>query len=333
MVKSAYRIDAASIVLNPEENLEAELNFLGFKTRVPNHKDILRTAKGYDKSRARIIDVGTGEYTLQMREEWQKLEDGRSVRKPDSGFIALSGNDLEKVPLRQFLQSTNYMAKGTRFDVACDLIYKDVSMLENTQNKLSYLVGFSPDYKNGNVQNPRNSITSGRLNTNSPIRTASKTVSNGMTLYIGGRQSKYMARCYNKTAEVLTKTGNTIPPTLRVEHEVKQENADAVRKFIVSSKGTQSSTSKMLWHNLANDFITFKGETFGNVLGLGTAREIKLDYSKIEGNTMTYEFWVKSAVAPKFDKLYKDMSLEERVQQALRLMLSDADYEEYMKNK
>ena len=173
---------------------------------------------------------------------------------------------------------------------------------------------------------PDNSITSGLNNINSPITKASKTVSNGATLYVGGRQSKFMFRSYNKTAEVFHKTGNVIPPTLRCELEVKQEIANGVRRYIIESETSRAVTSKNLWHNLANDFLTFDNKPLGEIMGLGGAKEIKLDYSKIEGNKMEYAHWVRSAVAPKFNKLYKDLTPDERVSMALSLMLTEEEF-------
>lgn len=326
MVKKSYKLDAASVTITPSRDLQSELTKLGYPTRLPRPNDNLTTAKGYNKAQALVINLGGNDVTLQTRQEWETTEDGNKIPLPDSGFIALKGNDLDNVPIRKFLQDIGEMGKGTRFDIACDLQYDDIDELYKTQDMLCELAGFSPSYHNGNIQNPNNSITSGRLNVHSPIRTASKTISNGATLYVGGRQSKFMFRSYNKTAEVLHKTGKIIPPTLRCELEVKQEIANSVRRYIVESETSRAVTAKNLWHNLANDFLTFDNKPLGEILGLGRAKEINLDYSKIEGNKMEYVHWVRSFVAPKFNKLYKDLKPDERARMALSLMLTEEEF-------
>lgn len=103
--------------------------------------------------------------------------------------------------------------------------------------------------------------------------------------------------------------------------------ANGVRRYIIESETSRAVTSKNLWHNLANDFLTFDNKSLGEIMGLGSAKEIKLDYSKIEGNKMEYVHWVRSAVAPKFNKLYKDLTPDERIRMALSLMLTEDEFE------
>lgn len=333
MEQVGYRLDALSLVITPKHDLFTEFGNRGYVVRYPDKNDLLRTAKGYNKANALMITIGGSTFTMQTREEWLVDENEEKYRIPDSGFIALSGTELDGIDIRKFLIDTNEISKATRVDIASDIIYATNEQLCDKQNMLAKFVGFQPDYFEGNKQNPNNSITAGIRNPKKPIKVASKTASNGMTLYIGGRQSKFMIRCYDKSAEVFSRTNKEIFPTLRIELELKQEIAEGVRKYIMSSKSNDELLYKMLWHNISNDYVTINDNPLGDVFDLGKAKTINIDYTKVEGRTMEYDYWVRSAVSPKFGKLYKDLTRDERVEKALSLLLSDEDFREWQRNE
>lgn len=311
---ASYRIDGLGLVLKPDTSLVNELASLGYPVREPKMTDSLRRARGYNPANAKVISVAGKDYTLQTRPEIERDNNGQIHSLPDSGFIALSGGNFDHFPTKTFLNDIEPYVKCSRADVACDLVYSSTQEMQEVQNHLAELVGFSPSYMDGNVQNPDNALTAGKHNSKSPITVATKTISNGLTLYIGSRSSKFMARIYDKSAEVLKKTEKKIAPTLRYECEVKQEIADGVRRYLTSSPYSASTTYKQLWHGLNNDFLTFNGETVGSVLGLDKAKDIDLDYSKVEGEPMEYDRWVRNMVAPKFRKLYSDLTYDKKIE-------------------
>lgn len=320
-------------------DLEKELMKRGYIVREPEKDDELRGAKGYSLDNARIIRLGDCEFTLNKKQEYEKVlnEDLEEMFVPDyiSGFLSLSGNDIEKVGfdvIKKFLADTESFSYLTRFDIACDVGFKKEEDTEKALYSFAKASGMSPEYKNMMTQDPENRLAPGLKNQSNGITRASITASNGATVYIGGRESKFMIRAYNKRAEVLSKSKGEkdIGPLMRVELVAKEELAEASRKMLLSSKANNEEAFKMLWHNLADDRISIKKEVgsdeterLGEFMDIGSARKVNLDYTKYEGDSMEYEAWVKTMVSPKFNRLANDEKLtaKESLEKWLRLSM------------
>lgn len=308
-------MDAMYMTLVPNcEDFRTAFNSRGYELRDPYDGEAVRVQRGYKPENALMLDIQIGEkeddvftLTVQTRPEKEGKE---------SGFIAISGEQLDYVPYEDIIRTYGDWVKGTRADIAADITYATKEDLDKAHIKLCKKVGFDP--KRGNfTQNPDNDIVGGRRNPKKPLRTASLIASNGLTLYIGGRQSKFMVRAYDKSAEVLAKTGEVIEPTLRVEIEAKQELANSVVREIINNVDLGHDLAPTLWHTLSDDHITFKKkdkkETLAEVMKIDKAKVIELDYSKIEGRDLEYEHWVRTQVSPKFNKLYGHLGLEEKI--------------------
>lgn len=313
MKKVSYRFDALSLTLNPRVDLEIEMKYAGYPLRLPEPDDDLRSAKGYNKANARVMDIHNPEFkdplsfTIQTRYEGER---------PDSGFFATTGDQLDCFDYRDFLSSLKQIIKGTRADIACDIEYQTDKEKDEEFLKLCKLVGFDPASSKAYTQNPVNNIAPGKRKGAQRIKKASMIVSNGLTLYIGGRQSKFMVRVYDKSAEVLQKTGKEINPTLRFEIEAKQEIADAVIEKII-----EGEDSKELWHSISDDYLMFdlmgKKISLAKVMGIDEAREIEIDYKKREGEKMKNAQWIKKYVSPAFHKAHKKLSDEEKIEKLI----------------
>lgn len=311
MKNVSYRIDALSVTLNPKWNLEIEMREAGYELREPETDEPIRTAQGYNKMNAKMLDIeNPGHekplvFTIQTRHEKDK---------PNSGFFATSGAQLDYFDYRNMMRKLKDIIKATRVDIACDIEYETRDELIQAQNELCRLVGFDAKSEDPFRQNPENDILPGKKKGAKKIRTASLTASNGLTLYIGGRQSKFMMRVYDKSAEVLAKTGVEIEPTLRLEIEAKQEVADGVVKALIESDLANSEITKRLWHEVSEDHISFTEGTLAEVMGIPEANEIQIDYSKREGEELGFEKWVTQQVAPAFHRVYDGMSDEDKLQ-------------------
>lgn len=338
----SYRFDELTLSVFPPDygkmDLFQYIEKCGYLVRDVTKKDEIRKAQGYDPKNAKMINIDAKWYTLQTREEWEKNNED-AVFLGHSGLIVLSSSDLDKVHLKRLLKDFENGCKATRFDIAMDIVYTDsngeygeyeTKKLRKQQNEICKLVGFSENYESGNVQNPKNKILGGRRNSKHPISKCSKTVSNGLTLYIGSRSSKFMTRMYDKSAEVKNRIGEDIPPTLRFEIEAKQEQAQAVQRFIVKTDGKRDITAKRVWQGLADDNINFevnetKRNTFAEQLKLEKAMDITLDYSRIENEKLEYEYWVQHQVAPSFRRKYGELSDEEQLKTLAYLFLGKKD--------
>lgn len=334
----SYRFDELNLVLevSNDEDLIMVLNSLGYEIREPEPTDELRTAKGYSKGNAKMIklaepnDFDNGWYTLQTRPEFDKFKN----KIPDSGFIALSGPDMDNIGIVNLLKTLDGYSHATRLDIAVDLrssINSESSvdckkpffetLPGKMQLELSKLFGFTVNLGKGNQQSKKNAITHGLKNTKKPIKKASKTASNGLTLYLGGRQSKFFMRFYNKSAEVKQRVNKIIPPTLRAEVEAKQEVAEAVRKYIVGhSKSTVPTLARKMFQTVSNDYVTLNNKNMNEVLGIKNVKTSQLDYVKIEGEQMEFSDWVSESVAPKFGKMFGHLSKEKQIQKAIELL-------------
>lgn len=326
----SFRFDAMTLTLfSPDEDLDlfGYIEKCGYAVRDVKKDDELRKAQGYNPSNAKMIFLGNKWRTLQTREEY----DSEGVFLGRSGLIALSGVELDEVPLRKLLLDFDSGSKATRFDTALDLTYLDDDMqsyndlnyqeMREQQTRIASLCGFHSTYENGDIQNPVNAIRSGKRNKKKPIKTCSKTSSNGLTLYIGSRSSKFMVRMYDKSAETVKRVGIEIAPTLRFEIESKEEHAEAVRKYIINSDMAKDETAKHVWHGLTDDSIRFYRKRFAEELGLMTVKNVQLDYSKLESAKMRYEKWVRTQVAPSFRRKYNELSDEEKLRELSRLFL------------
>lgn len=323
-------MDAMYMTLVPDcEDFRTAFNSRGYELRDPNEGEVPRTQRGYKPENALMLDIQIGEkeddvftLTVQIRPEKEGKE---------SGFIAISGEQLDYVPYEDIIRTYGDWVKGTRADIAADITYSSQKEMEDAQIWLCKKVGFDP--KRGNfTQNPKNDIAGGRRNPKKPLRTASLIASNGLTLYIGGRQSKFMVRAYDKSAEVLAKTGEVIEPTLRVEIEAKQELANSVVREIINNVDSGHDLAPTFWHTLADDHIAFmkrvKKETLAEVMEMDKAEIINLDYSKIEGRSLEYEQWVRSQVSPKFERLYGHLDLDKKIKGLSRMgFLSPSEIE------
>lgn len=317
----SYRMDAMFITLVPNcKDFRDAFNARGYELRDPYENEPVRIQRGYNPANALMLDVQIGEkedeimtLTVQTRPEKDETV---------TGFIAISGKQLDHIPYEDIIRTYRDWIKGTRADVAADITYPSQKELDEAHIKLCKKVGFNP--KRGNfTQDPDNDIAGGNRNLKSPIKAASLIASNGLTLYIGGKQSKFKGRVYDKSAEVLAKTGEVIEPTLRVELEVKQEVANAIVKEIANSADLGHDLAPTLWHTLADDHIAFKKrvntETLAEVMEIDKAETIKLDYSKVEGKKLEYEHWLQKQVIPKFETLYGHLDLEKKVRALSRI--------------
>lgn len=343
MITNSYRFDAMTLtIFSPDYDEQDLFDYLAsknFSVREPKKTDELRKAQGYNPVNAKMILLNGEWYTLQVREEYTTdLHTGNAMLLGNTGLIALSSSEMDKVNIRDLLTRLEGGCKATRFDVALDRQFvlprknkkgeyefsaENFAELDREHEGISRACGFSPDFSNGNVQNPDNDITGGRNNAKAPIRTCSKTISNGLTLYIGSRSSKFMMRVYNKTSEVKRRLDLDIPPTLRYEIEVKQEFAEAVQRLIVKSKYKHEVVAKIAWQNLTDDSLTFKNETMTDILELEKSKTVKLDYSKIDNDKMAYEVWVKRQVAPSFRRKYADLGFDEFMKKLQELFWED----------
>ena len=311
----SYRMDAMYITLTPNcADFREAFNARGYELRDQHDHEPVRYQRGYKRSNALMLDIPFDEkgnemmtLTVQTRPE----EGGVA-----SGFIAMSGKQLDYIPYEDIVRTYSDWVKCTRADVAVDITYPSQEELNEAHIKLCKKAGFDP--KRGDFrQNPNNSIAGGLKNLKRPIRTASLITSNGLTLYIGGAQSNFRVRAYDKSAEVFAKTGEVIGPTLRVEIQAQQELANGVVKEIINGVDLGHDLAPTLWHTLADDHISFKKrvhtETLGELMEIDKAETIKLDYSKIEGKSLQYDHWVRRQVAPKFNEIYGHLEESEQM--------------------
>ena len=207
-------------------DVEKELIKRGYPVREPNKEDELTSFTGYNLDLSKIVRIGDFDFTLLKRQEFDKVlnKDMEEVSVPSyvSGLIVLGGNSLTKLGIEkaiELLSDLEGISYLTRCDVACDVSFKKEEDAEKALFTFAEAAGLSPDYKNMMFQNPDNRLASGLKNKKSPIKTASIIASNGATVYIGGRESKFMIRAYNKRAEVMKKSkGEKDPgPLMRVE--------------------------------------------------------------------------------------------------------------------
>lgn len=352
MISKSYRFDELSLAVFSPNYDEMDLTYFleskGYKIREKKKDDEVRKAQGYNPQNAMMIELDGAWYTLQMRTEFNEdVESGKRFPIGLSGLIVLSSSDVSKVNLRELFKNLHGGCKATRFDVALDMTFSGRKKngegkpvwnqthddeMHSLHTRVSRLCGFSPSYRGGDVQNPNNAIRGGNKNPKTPIKTCSKTISNGLTLYIGSRSSKFMMRVYDKSAEVLKRTEKAIAPTLRFEIEVKQEYAQAVQKFVENSLPTLKAEklAEIAWQNLTNDSITFEDSevmTFTEVLGLNKTKTVTLDYSKIENEQMSFDAWVRRQVAPTFRRKYNTLSDEEKLEKLKELFLKDSKKE------
>lgn len=309
----SYRVDALSFTVNPKVDLEKEMALAGYELRDFEDDEEPRTAKGYKKQDAMMMDMAPVikqssdddfmfGFTVQTRNENEK---------PRSGFVAMSGKQLDYVDYKDLLIGLKDILKGTRVDIACDIEYGSEEEMIKAQQKLNKLVGFDPS-KNGDrlTHNPENDMLPGDKKGSKKITSASMIVSTGETLNIGGRQSKFMIRVYDKSAEVKSKTDEIIPPTLRIEVEAKKEVASSVINHIINGASPEE-----LWHTLVDDHLKFTKGSMSKIMGIDKVEKVTLDYSKIEGESLEFWTWIRRQVVPAIrkDELYKSMSREERI--------------------
>lgn len=311
MKNVSYRIDALSVTLNPEVNLEIEMRKAGYELRDPEENDVLHRASSYDVRRAKVLDFEVGHdkpfsLTVQNREE---------MDKPNSGFFAMKGGTLDFVDYRKLLRSLQNMTKATRIDIACDIEFETTEEMYEKFLHLTDLCGFDRNSPNPFVQNPELSkIESGTRKSSRPIRSAKMYGSNGLTLYIGGDQSKFRIRAYDKSAEVMANSGIEIPPTLRIELEAKKEIGDGVLKILEQEEKTNSEMSEMLWHSLTEERISFPEGTLADIMEIDSREIIEIDYSKRESQELGFEKWVKQQVVPSFHAHTEGMSMEAKLE-------------------
>ena len=317
----SYRVDALSFTLNPERNLLKEMKQAGYELRDQEDGDPVRVAKGYKRSEAKMLEIEPMSkyaydddfmflFTVQTRNE---------VDKPRSGFMALSGGQLDHIDYIKLLRDLQNMLKGTRVDVACDIQYDSREEMSRAQQRLNKLVGFDPLTNGGKfTHNPENDMLPGNKKGSKRITTASITASNGETLYIGSRASNFMVRVYDKSAEVKARTNEDIPPTLRIEAEVKKEVSQSVIDHLISG-----ASPERLWHTVIDDHLKFNQGSMAEVMGIHTAQKVTLDYSKIEGESLELWAWIDRQVAPaiKKDEAFKNMSREEKIKKLIEHFL------------
>lgn len=312
-------MDAMYFTLTPEtKDFAKSFKERGFELREPLEHEPVRIQKGYKPENARLLDFEISEnktftLTVQIRTE----KDGNQT-----AFIAVSGEQLDYVPYEDIIRKCKDWVKGTRADVACDIEYETKKEMRAAQLHLCKLVGFDP-VADGYEQNPDNEIIGGRRNTTKPIRKASLIASNGLTLYIGGRQSKMMIRTYDKSAEVKAKTGKDIEPTLRIELEVKQELANGVARDIAKSNDAGHALAHTYWTTLSDDHISFESGTLSEVMDIDSAEIIEIDYSKRQGVKLEYDHWVRRQVAPKFRELYGHLKTAEQMEKLWDIFMGE----------
>ena len=333
MIKSvSYRIDAMYMTFIPpvdtprlmhEFNKESAKKGRPYMLRKPRKGEHIKVQQGYDPTRAMMLDIRVGgriTHTITMH---ANLEGDRK----ETGFMMLAGRQLDYVPYEDIMATFADWIKVTRSDVAADLEYSSPEAQHRAHMKLCRLAGFDPRragvggaYK----QSKTNALTSGTRNKRSPIKTANLYMSNGLTLYIGGKFGKFRVRAYDKTAEVYAKTGEEIAPTLRIELQAKKELATAVSKHILNTNASNIKNghghrlAPSLWNTLADAHISFiprtRQRTLGEVMGMDKAEHVQLDYSKIEGRKMEFSKWWRKQVAPSFNNLHDHMNDLEQLQ-------------------
>jgi len=314
-------MDGVFMTLVPNcKDFRDAFNARGYELRDPHDNEPIRLQRGYRPENALMLDIPFDEkghefITLTVN---TRPEEDETV----TGFIAMSGKQLDYIPYEHIVRTYSDWIKGTRADVAVDITFPSQEELDEAHIKLCKKAGFDP--KRGKfTQNPDNDLAGGRRNKKRPIKKASLTASEGLTLYIGSRQSKFMVRAYDKSAEVLAKTGKVIEPTLRVEIEVKREAANGLVKKLINSQDLGHDLAPMLWNTLADDHISFKSatglETLAEVMGIDQAEIIKLDYSKIEGEKMEYERWLRKQAIPKYEREYGHLDVEDKVRSLSRI--------------
>lgn len=322
----SYRFDGLSLVIKSSSDKLALCSYIekcGYDVRIPTPNDKIRVARSYHKENAKMMLINGNWYTLQTRSEY----DNDGLFLGYSGLLVLSGADLDDIDLKELLTAFDDGSKSTRFDVAMDITYTDELEMVEQQNRISRLCGFFPSYRNGDVQNPKNAIRGGNKNKRSPIKKCSKISSNGLTLYIGSRTSNFMIRMYDKAAETLSRLDVDIEPTLRFELECKQENAEAIRKYIVDNDKPINEVAKTIWQQLTNDNISFYDKTLSDELGINEVETVELDYSKIENKKMENDNWIKKQVVPSFLQTNNDLTTEQKARKLLLLFL-DRDLED-----
>lgn len=339
----SFRFDALSFTINPRKNIETEMGNAGYVLRERTKYDKIRSAQGYNKENAKILDfapigqvphgmlsdmvkksnIDSSEedepnkndefvfgLTVSIRDEYSK-----NGEKPRSGFISMSGGQMDYIDFESLIIALNSIIKGSRVDVACDIVYKTTEELDKEFNRLMELSGFDPK-KTGFKHNKDNDILPGKKKGSKRITECSLAASNGVTMYIGSKSSKFRMRVYDKSAEVLSKKNEIIEPTLRLEAQVRKEVAEDMLKHMVFGVNAES-----LWHSVVDDHITYKQGELSKVLGIEQAERVEIDYSKVTGDTMNFEDWMRKQAGPTFERDYSNISDRDMIMALVRMKI------------
>lgn len=291
-----------------------------------------RAAKGYSQSEIiplplihssdtfpKLLTAGAdvGYVDFNYNEDFLDFESGE-VNK-GYGLIQLSGRELYDFNWLSFLKTRGLLSEGTgritRFDLPLDIDFGEGedACLKKDDFFRKLIKAFAFDIETGKVDNKKSILESGidAFGKKSKIYTVSITASNGTTIYIGSRQSQFMLRIYDKTAEHNAKVPDENKLTnqiVRCELELKDALAttvvnDLMRRYNNTSD-IEVSYLLRVWQTLVNSKMRFrfrndKTRTFFQQFGLGdNAEMIPFDYIKFDRKQLEKLAWLKNQVGP-----------------------------------
>ena len=213
-----------------------------------------------------------------------------------STIMPYSGSVVAAIDWKNLIKGFGQDGASSRIDLALNLEYETLEDMRKVQGFLIKLCGIIFDRTiSAPIRKKEYSlITAGKSNNRSPIKSANLVVSNGGTLYIGSRTSPFFARVYDKTADMKTKTGLDIPPTLRFEIECKKELADFCYKEILDFGGSSEEIIARLWKTCTDAYLTFGGKECSNLLKIESYEPLPFKLEKRERHTARLSYTLKS---------------------------------------
>ena len=213
-----------------------------------------------------------------------------------STIMPYSGSVVAAISWQNLIKGFGQDGASSRIDLALNLEYETLEDMRKVQGFLIKLCGIVFDRTiSAPIRKKEYSlITAGKSNTRSPIKSANLVVSNGGTLYIGSRTSPFFARVYDKTADMKTKTGLDIPPTLRFEIECKKELADFCYKEILDFDGSSEEIVARLWKTCTDAYLTFGGKECANLLKIESYEPLPFKLEKRERRSARLSYTLKS---------------------------------------
>ena len=213
-----------------------------------------------------------------------------------STIMPYSGSVVAAIDWKNLIKGFGQDGASSRIDLALNLEYETLEDMRKVQGFLIKLCGIIFDRTiSAPIRKKEYSlITAGKSNNRSPIKSANLVVSNGGTLYIGSRTSPFFARVYDKTADMKTKTGLDIPPTLRFEIECKKELADFCYKEILDFDGSSEEIVARLWKTCTDAYLTFGGKECSNLLKIESYEPLPFKLEKRERRSARLSYTLKN---------------------------------------